>query len=66
MMTDINSVRCNEPEGIEARHVHRVYAQIASHFSDTRYKPWPRVVQFLQHLPLGSLVADVGMDVSHS
>ena len=46
---------------LEAQHVHNVYSQIASHFSDTRYKPWPRVAQFLQQqLPPGSLVADVG------
>ena len=47
-------------EELEAEHVHNVYSKIASHFSDTRYKPWPRVAQFLQQLPPGSFVADVG------
>ena len=47
-------------ESLEAEHVHKVYSQIAEHFSDTRYKPWPRVAQFLQQLPPGSLMADVG------
>ena len=47
-------------EALEAKHVHGVYSQIATHFSDTRYKPWPRVARFLQQLPPGSLVADVG------
>ena len=49
-----------EEEQLEARHVHQVYSQIAHHFSDTRYKPWPRVAHFLKQLPPGSLVADVG------
>ncbi|EKX38899.1 hypothetical protein GUITHDRAFT_115004 [Guillardia theta CCMP2712] len=48
-----------EPE-IERRHVHEVYDTIASHFSETRYKPWPKVAAFLQGLPFGSIVADVG------
>jgi hypothetical protein len=26
---------------MEKRHVYEVYEKIASHFSDTRYKPWP-------------------------
>ena len=47
-------------EELEREHVHRVYSQIAPHFSDTRYKPWPRVAKFLLDLPVGSLVADVG------
>jgi len=41
-------------------HVHRVYEQIASHFSSTRYKPWPIVERFLHHLPHGSVGLDVG------
>lgn len=38
----------------------QVYEEIASHFSDTRHKPWPNVLAFVQALPLGSLVVDVG------
>ena len=45
---------------LEREHVHKVYDDIAHHFSDTRYKPWPRVVEFLQTFPSGSLVLDVG------
>ncbi len=41
-------------------HVHEVYDQIADHFSDTRYKPWPGVVSFLQGLPPESHILDVG------
>lgn len=49
-----------ESPEIERTHVHHVYDTIASHFSATRYKPWPRVTAFLDSLPAGSLVADVG------
>ena len=45
---------------LEKEHVHDVYKHIAVHFSETRYKPWPRVAQFLQQQPNGSLIADVG------
>ncbi|SLM34311.1 trna (uracil-5-)-methyltransferase trm9 [Lasallia pustulata] len=44
----------------ETRHVHRVYDQIAYHFSSTRYKPWPLVERFLTGLPDGSVGIDVG------
>ncbi|KAI8975028.1 S-adenosyl-L-methionine-dependent methyltransferase [Mycotypha africana] len=47
-------------EEYEQKNVHEVYEQIATHFSDTRYKPWPIVEQFLLELPTGSLGADVG------
>lgn len=44
----------------EEDHVHHVYEQIASHFSSTRYKPWPIVEDFLKGLPDGSMGLDVG------
>ncbi|KAF2118718.1 S-adenosyl-L-methionine-dependent methyltransferase [Lophiotrema nucula] len=44
----------------EATHVHAVYEDIASHFSSTRYKPWPIVDRFLKALPDGSIGADIG------
>lgn len=44
----------------EENHVHHVYEQIASHFSSTRYKPWPIVEDFLKSLPDGSIGLDVG------
>ncbi|KAF2878170.1 S-adenosyl-L-methionine-dependent methyltransferase [Massariosphaeria phaeospora] len=52
----------SEPRGeeYEAQHVHSVYEEIASHFSSTRYKPWPIVERFLKELPDGSVGADVG------
>lgn len=45
---------------MEKENVHEVYEHIADHFSGTRYKGWPLVDDFLNNLPLGSLVADVG------
>ncbi|KAF2280432.1 S-adenosyl-L-methionine-dependent methyltransferase [Westerdykella ornata] len=47
-------------EEYEAQHVHSVYEEIASHFSSTRYKPWPIVERFLKEQPDGSIGADVG------
>ena len=46
---------------VEKDHVHSVYSQIAQHFSDTRFKPWPKIAEFLCSLPKGSFVADIGM-----
>ncbi|KAJ2844871.1 tRNA methyltransferase, has a role in tRNA modification, partial [Coemansia erecta] len=44
----------------EQQYVHAVYNQIAGHFSDTRFKPWPVIEAFLKNLPPGSIGADVG------
>ena len=44
----------------EQEHVHDVYEQIASHFSSTRYKPWPIIERFLKDLPDGSVGLDIG------
>ncbi|XP_058060967.1 alkylated DNA repair protein alkB homolog 8 [Anopheles bellator] len=45
---------------VEAENVHRVYDQIAKHFSDTRHSPWPRVEAFIRTLDTGAIVLDVG------
>ena len=45
---------------LEQEHVHKVYNKIAHNFSDTRYKPWPRVVDFIRSFASGSLILDVG------
>lgn len=47
-------------ESYEQQHVHSVYETIASHFSSTRYKPWPFVASFLSSLAPGSVGLDVG------
>ena len=44
----------------EETHVHQVYEQIASHFSATRFKPWPLVERFLKEQPDGAIGLDVG------
>ncbi|KAJ1805306.1 tRNA methyltransferase, has a role in tRNA modification [Coemansia sp. RSA 2599] len=44
----------------EQRYVHSVYNKIATHFSDTRFKPWPVIERFITDLPAGSIGADVG------
>ena len=48
------------PWQLEAAHVHRVYDEIASHFSSTRHTPWPRVKDFVVGLEDGSAILDVG------
>ncbi|KAK4305059.1 hypothetical protein Pmani_023049 [Petrolisthes manimaculis] len=45
---------------LEKDHVLQVYDQIASHFSVTRHKPWPHVLEFVCSLPSGSTLLDVG------
>lgn len=50
---------------IEQEHVHAVYDSIAHHFDKTRYKPWPRIVNFLNDLRKDCggqvpLICDVG------
>ncbi|CZT19089.1 probable methyltransferase [Ramularia collo-cygni] len=47
-------------ESYESEHVHTVYEEIASHFSSTRYKPWPIIERFIKDLPAGSVGLDVG------
>ncbi|KAG9119937.1 tRNA methyltransferase, has a role in tRNA modification [Ceratobasidium sp. 392] len=44
----------------ENQYVHDVYDQIAPHFSQTRYKPWPVIAKFLSSIPIGSIGLDSG------
>lgn len=44
----------------EEEYVHQVYNDIAPHFSQTRYKPWPIVSEFLMSREMGSIGIDVG------
>ena len=59
------------PSDLEKKHVYDVYEKIAPHFSNTRYKPWPKVQAYLESLPPGSLNLDVGcgngkyLDINH-
>ena len=47
---------------LEKLHVHTVYEEIAGHFSETRYKPWPKVMNFLDAKlsQPGAILVDVG------
>ncbi|XP_011555104.3 alkylated DNA repair protein alkB homolog 8 [Plutella xylostella] len=45
---------------LEELHVHQVYEKIAGHFSTTRHKPWPKVVEFMASVPPGAVVLDLG------
>lgn len=50
----------DDDEKHEQKHVHEIYEKIASHFSSTRYKPWPIIERFLKGLPDGSVGLDIG------
>jgi len=45
---------------IENKMVHEVYENIASHFSETRHTPWPKVLQFVQSVAPGGVLVDLG------
>jgi alkylated DNA repair protein alkB family protein 8 len=45
---------------MEKKHVYEVYEKIAPHFSNTRYKPWPKIAKYLESLPIGSFNIDIG------
>ncbi|EGW33932.1 tRNA methyltransferase, has a role in tRNA modification [Spathaspora passalidarum NRRL Y-27907] len=49
-----------DPKAQEQDFVHDVYNEIASHFSQTRYKPWPIVEKFLKTRSDYSIGLDVG------
>ncbi|KAI9716547.1 MAG: hypothetical protein M1812_005278 [Candelaria pacifica] len=58
-MSSIPSIQ-SQGQDYEEQHVHQVYEQIASHFSSTRYKPWPIIENFLKELPNGAVGLDIG------
>jgi len=58
---DPNGVEGEEDAKVfEAVHVQQVYNEIAPHFSNTRYKAWPKVAEFLSKCEVGAVVVDVG------
>ncbi|KAJ1921911.1 tRNA methyltransferase, has a role in tRNA modification [Mycoemilia scoparia] len=44
----------------ESIYVHKVYDQIAKHFSNTRYNPWPVIKKYLEDQEPGCIGADIG------
>ena len=49
-----------ELPNLEKEHVQKVYDAVAAQWHGTRYKAWPKVVDFVASLPPRSLVADLG------
>ena len=57
---EIDKKASEKPTEIEKKHVYEVYDKISAHFSETRYKPWPQVSEFLNTLEKDSYVLDIG------
>lgn len=47
-------------KSIEQTYVYNVNDKIAYHFSSTRYKPWPKIVKFINDLNDFTLIGDIG------
>lgn len=56
--SEFEALQC--PSQLELENVHKVYDEIANHFSETRHSPWPQVEQFVTSFPAGSVLADIG------
>lgn len=54
------STSIQNPSACELENVHKVYNEIANHFSETRHSPWPQVLEFINDLPMGSVLVDIG------
>lgn len=48
------------PTAFEDDNVHKIYDEIANHFSSTRYKPWPIISRFLQSIEKHAVGLDAG------
>lgn len=66
-MCDSQKDKCNSstkseysPSELELKNVHKVYNEIANHFSETRHSPWPHVEEFVCSFPDGSVLVDIG------
>ena len=57
---EVDKKASEKPTEIEKKHVYEVYDKISAHFSQTRYKPWPQVSEFLNSLEKDSYVLDIG------
>lgn len=49
-----------EPSKLELENVHKVYNEIANHFSETRHSPWPQVEAFIREFDEGCVLLDIG------
>jgi hypothetical protein len=50
MMEKVENYVETTPTDIEKKYVYEIYEKIAPHFSSTRYKPWPKIEEFLNVL----------------
>lgn len=48
------------PSQLELENVHKVYDEIANHFSETRHSPWPKVEEFMNSFTPGCILVDIG------
>lgn len=55
-----DGVGASRTPAVELEHVQRVYDTIAPHWHGTRYQAWPKVAAFIESLPSGSLIGDLG------
>lgn len=49
-----------DPSKLELENVHKVYNEIANHFSETRHSPWPQVEAFIREFDDGCVLLDIG------
>jgi len=57
---NLTEIQVLSPDEYERKYVHNTYNTIASHFSNSRYKPWDKVKNFLQELSETSTMIEVG------
>lgn len=55
-----NCLRHKSETKLELENVHKVYDDIANHFSETRHSPWPKVEQFVSNFLAGDTLIDIG------
>lgn len=58
--TESSDSRIEAPSDLEQQNVHKVYNEIANHFSETRHSPWPQVEEFVCSFAPGSVLVDIG------
>ncbi len=52
--------KLEEIMNFEKKHVHEPYERIAPHFNVTRTHTWPKISEFIQHLPAKTTIYDIG------
>lgn len=52
--------RSQDPDDFEREHVHQVYECIAKEFSDSRYRVWPLVKDFLDQIKAKESLLEIG------